>query len=539
MKSRSCPGCLAWGVLFSTLCGACFSFSKGREAGTCASCSGRWPLREGHCRLCWTQARADVAATGARAQSALSAVRHQQLFFTGMTALWDRGSKLRPARQSLLGRPRRPAPAVVPPPSAIWGEPTLFSIGRDFARSGREPEAAPRSNPWLAWARHRAHRLGEVHGWPRSTCLQVDQALVIVLSGHAEGDVVRHSEISPVLRSRGLSCERTAEVLDEIGVLLDDRPPPFTGWLAAKLSGLADGISRDVGDWARFLHDGGPRSTARDVTTVWGYLNRIRPVLLEWSTGYDHLREVTRDDVLAHLTTVHGPQRQHALVALRSLFGRAKKNGTIFKNPTSRIRVGQQEQGVIQSLDPEHIQRSVTAVTSHGDRLILALAAVHAARPGAIRRLQLDDLDIGNRLLTIDGRVRPLDELTLKAALNWLNHRRDRWPNTANPHLLINRQTALKTGPISKNSVASAALHGQTATLERLRVDRQLEEALVHGPDPLHLAEVFGLDEKTAIRYADSARQLLERPLEAETSQFPRTRGSGPAEHNNRPPGSR
>ena len=48
------------------------------------------------------------------------------------------------------------------------------------------------------------------------------------------------------------------------------------------------------------------------------------------------------------------------------------------------------------------------------------------------------------------------------------------------------------------------------ATLERLRVDRQLEEALTHGPDPLHLAEVSGLDEKTAMRYADSARTPLE-----------------------------
>ncbi|WP_265737603.1 hypothetical protein [Actinacidiphila soli] len=28
------------------------------------------------------------------------------------------------------------------------------------------------------------------------------------------------------------------------------------------------------------------------------------------------------------------------------------------------------------------------------------------------------------------------------------------------------------------------------------RVDRKLEEALTHGPDPLHLAEVFGLDEQ-------------------------------------------
>jgi hypothetical protein len=52
-------------------------------------------------------------------------------------------------------------------------------------------------------------------------------------------------------------------------------------------------------------------------------------------------------------------------------------------------------------------------------------------------------------------------------------------------------------------------LRGQAATLERLRVDRQLEEALTHGPDPLHLAVVFGLDPKTAIRYAENARLLL------------------------------
>ena len=48
------------------------------------------------------------------------------------------------------------------------------------------------------------------------------------------------------------------------------------------------------------------------------------------------------------------------------------------------------------------------------------------------------------------------------------------------------------------------------ATLERLRVDRQLEEALTHGPDPLHLATVFGLDDKTAIRYANAVLQVLE-----------------------------
>ncbi|WP_328417653.1 hypothetical protein OG542_39890 [Streptomyces violaceus] len=66
---------------------------------------------------------------------------------------------------------------------------------------------------------------------------------------------------------------------------------------------------------------------------------------------------------------------------------RARKNSTIFKNPTSRIRVGQQENCVIQPLGPGHVQSAVTVVAWPADRLILALAAVHAARPSAIRRL--------------------------------------------------------------------------------------------------------------------------------------------------------
>jgi len=66
----------------------------------------------------------------------------------------------------------------------------------------------------------------------------------------------------------------------------------------------------------------------------------------------------------------------------------------------------------------------------------------------------------------------------------------------------------METGPVSKVSLTKS-FRGQAATLERLRVHRQLDEALTQGPDPLHLASVFGLDPKTAIRYADNARQLL------------------------------
>ncbi|MFF3159834.1 hypothetical protein [Streptomyces sp. NPDC057910] len=127
--------------------------------------------------------------------------------------------------------------------------------------------------------------------------------------------------------------------------------------------------------------------------------------------------------------------------------------------------------------------------------------------------MQLNDVDLGNGRITVAGHVCPLDDLTRQAVLNWLDHRRTRWPNTANPHLLITQQTAVELGPAGK-LWTTRATRNLTATLERLRVDRQLEEALIHGPDPLHLSLVFGIDEKTAIRYAESARALLEQAAE-------------------------
>ena len=77
---------------------------------------------------------------------------------------------------------------------------------------------------------------------------------------------------------------------------------------------------------------------------------------------------------------------------------------------------------------------------------------------------------------------------------------------TANPHLLISKESALHHGPVSTAYLIS--LRGLPATLDRLRIDCQLPEAMATGFDPLHLAEVFGISEYTAIRYAVNARQL-------------------------------
>jgi hypothetical protein len=240
-------------------------------------------------------------------------------------------------------------------------------------------------------------------------------------------------------------------------------------------------------------------------------LNRVHPLLLDWAGRYVHLREVTAGDVITATEPLSGSRRRQTLTALRSLFSHARTAGTIFRDPARGIRDGQRPLILLQPLQPGDISQATAAATTPAARLTLALAAVHAARPKTIRELHLADIDIGNRRAVIAGRARPLDDLTRHLLLAWLACRRQRWPGTANPHLIINQQTAMTTRAVSENWLTETC-RGLTATLERLRADRQLEEALTCGADPLHLAAVFGIDDNTAIRYATIARQLLDTP---------------------------
>jgi hypothetical protein len=56
-------------------------------------------------------------------------------------------------------------------------------------------------------------------------------------------------------------------------------------------------------------------------------------------------------------------------------------------------------------------------------------------------------------------------------------------------------------------------------SVDRIRADRILHEALTAGPDPLHLSLVFNLSHHTATRYASVAEQLLSDELEQPVAQ--------------------
>jgi integrase len=138
-------------------------------------------------------------------------------------------------------------------------------------------------------------------------------------------------------------------------------------------------------------------------------------------------------------------------VALRSLFASCKKQKTIFRSPVQGIKVGQRPYRVIQPLSQDEVDKAAEAAATPAARLVMVLAAMHAARVKAIREILLDDVDLGNRRIVIGGRV----------LLEWLAHRSARWPSTANPHLLVNQQSANGTGPVSTSYFAKTTLRGR------------------------------------------------------------------------------
>ena len=159
----------------------------------------------------------------------------------------------------------------------------------------------------------------------------------------------------------------------------------------------------------------------------------------------------------------------------------------------------------------DEIRAVEQAITHPGQRLVIALAAVHAARWEAIRALTLDDLDLPNRRITIAGHAQRLGDLSRKALQAWLDHRRASWPHAPNRHILISHRTALGDQPVSRGYV-NFHLKPRGVSVERIRRDRILHEALTGRPDPLHLTLMFGISDRPASQYARIACDLLAQP---------------------------
>jgi site-specific recombinase XerD len=383
--------------------------------------------------------------------------------------------------------------AGVSPPSP-WQHPALES-----------------ANPALQAAAVRARQLGEAHGWDRSTLRLVLDGLTVVLDGRPAGERVTLTEVR-TRTPRHASSPRVAEVLDDLELLDDDTTPAIRQWIHRRASELPAGFAEAVRAWLGVLLDGDARTRPRSQPTLYVYFADVRPFLERWSADRGHLREVTADDVEAALEPLCGYQRRNAITALRSLFRFAKRRGLVFANPTLQLATSRIDPSLLPMTDPEI--RAVQQVAGNpAQRLIVALAAVHATRIAAIRHLLLDDLDLPNRRITIAGHTQRVGELTERALRAWLNQRRTAWPHTPNQHVLISGRTALEVAPISKGYF-HYHLRRHGVDLDRIRRDRILHEALTAGPDPLRLSLVFNLSHTTASRYVAIAEDLLDGQLE-------------------------
>lgn len=286
----------------------------------------------------------------------------------------------------------------------------------------------------------------------------------------------------------------------------------FEVLIAQRTAGLPEDFQRGVAAWMHTLHAGGTRRAPRSHKPVMEYSARARPSLEDWATRYTYLREVTAGDVRAAVFgTPAGSARHNRFIALRSLFGQLCRDRRIFANPTSGLHLGTRPDPGLLPLTADDYSRITATALTPLHQMVLVLAAIHGARPHAIRDLRLDDVDVVRRELTVNDITRQLDDLSYRVIRGWLIERRTRWPLCANPHLIVSTSSAVSAKPVSATFLSSL-FRPSGVTLDRLRMDRHLEEALTYGPDPLHLQRLFGISEPTAIRYANHAKRLLEPP---------------------------
>jgi integrase len=375
-------------------------------------------------------------------------------------------------------------------------------------------------SPLLLVATRCAIVLAEARGWSAATLTGVFYGLKAVLDGHTGDGPVPLSRVRQRARPRShSSATRIAEVLAELGLLHDDTTAAIRAWIDHRAGELPAGFGRDVRAWLVVLLDGDARSRPRSHVTVRVHFGMVRPFIECWAATRSHLRGITSGDVDTVLEPLRGHRRYNAIMALRSLFQFARRHGLTFADPTRHLRGGRGAGRTMLPMTAEQIRAVEQAAVTPAQRLAITLAAVHAARPKAIRELTLDDIDLPSRRITLAGHRQRLGELTRHALLGWLRYRRVTWPDTANRHVLVSRISALGSEPVSADFLDKHQLRG--ISLERIRRDRILQEALATGGDPLHLALVFNIDHTNAMAYANAARNLLSSPAEQAPSPAP------------------
>ena len=120
----------------------------------------------------------------------------------------------------------------------------LYQWGRIDLR--RDP---PPANPWLGRGLHVAHTLAETRGFGAAMRRGVNRVLVTLLTDYTGAERIHLSDFIGLVRAHGHCVDAAIEVLEQMGIFDDDRPPTFESWLDAKLEPLPPGIRGEVRRW--------------------------------------------------------------------------------------------------------------------------------------------------------------------------------------------------------------------------------------------------------------------------------------------------
>lgn len=211
----------------------------------------------------------------------------------------------------------------------------------------------------VAAAQQYARAFGEERGWTIHVHRTVHRALARLLTGLPPGERVSHTELRRRLSGTNLPMRRTAEVLAALDLLDEDREPAPRVWVDRRTRELPDGFAEDLHGWMLWLLEGDKRTRPRELGTLHSYFGAVRPLIEQWAQDRSHLREVTREDIIAAVAEMRGSRYTSALTSLRSLFRYAKKGGRSSPTPMRGIRVGRRPPAPVMPMsdaEVEHVQ---------------------------------------------------------------------------------------------------------------------------------------------------------------------------------------
>lgn len=514
-----CKGCLAWGVYrrHNWTCWPCRWWRTHYPEGVCGFCgrTSRIGARRA-CRLCLEQAR--MLQEPGRALDVVGANRDgQQLFLANM------------------GSPRRGAPRPVPERVEPWKrrdknhlpfrpgtgfaaevpvQPALFAMAPDPAAVAVRVlvEDSDLTRYCAAIVREHAERAG----WSARQRNDVIRSLRLLQTLRPTPTAkIRATEVLQ-LRSYSGNIISTIDVLAAAGLLIEDRPTRVEHYFAAKTGPLPPAMKHQLEVWLQVLTEGsrqGPRQIPRTPQTITVHILGIMPIIQGWvEAGLESFAEVTRTDIEAALGGT-GARRHIAGNGLKSLFKTLKGRRLIFADPTCGMKASPKATTIPLALDAAVIREELNSP----DPVVafaVALVAFHALTGRQVRDLRLTDISDGH--LVLDNRYIPLAAPVRTRLAAWLDHRNQTWPNSANPHLLINRRTAPRLVPVGPQFPWA----GLTLRPQALREDRILHEIHATGGDIRRICDMFGLSVEGATRYLAT----IEHPdLTIEGERVPRT----------------